>query len=245
MKCKRCGSILVKGQIICSVCDTDNSEQINLFNTYPQYNNEKESYPVDNTEENSYPQYNYEEDTQKKDKKNDKKKENNKKFNDLLFVLLMIIVLIFSLYFLNKNGNININKIVKRFNNKVYNEKVTTTKSVTKKSITTKSVTTTTINTTNSTSKLNSSNKHIIEFNKIQTSVLNNINKKAVVDCDDDCSYVYSYDTKKYDLKVINYDSHYLVEFYLLQKDDSLTNYCIKENDLVCSNDKISKKIFK
>ena len=230
MKCKRCGSILVKGQIICSVCDMDNSDQVSIFNTYPQYNDVQNNYQEEITDTSSYEEYSYEQD--KSVEKKTRVIKNKSGATDFLIIIVMVIILVTSLYLLNKNGKINLGKR----NNK------TTTRTTT---VLTTSKITTTSTTTITSDVINSNNENINVFKKLQNNVLNNINKKAVVDCDDDCSYVYSYDTSKYELNVSDNNTYYQIDLKVLSGDNSLKSSCLKENDLTCSEDKISKKIYK
>ena len=89
MKCKNCGSILVKGQIICSNCDAVNSVEtgVNDYNNY-----QKISY--NKTNQNDIDDQIYNNDFEKENLNNDEEinNKNNKNYIIAIFILIVVII---------------------------------------------------------------------------------------------------------------------------------------------------------
>ena len=89
MKCKNCGAILVKGQVICSNCDTINSNETDV-NDYSDY--QKISY--NKTNQNDIDDQIYNNDFEKENLNNDEEinNKNNKNYIIAIFILIVVII---------------------------------------------------------------------------------------------------------------------------------------------------------
>ena len=89
MKCKNCGSILVKGQVICSNCDTINPKETDV-NDYSNY--QKISY--NKTNQNDIDDQIYNNDFEKENLNNDEEinNKNNKNYIIAIFILIVVII---------------------------------------------------------------------------------------------------------------------------------------------------------
>ena len=118
MKCKNCGSILVKGQIICSNCDTVNSNEIDIkdYNNYP-----KTSFNKIN--ENDIDDQIYNDDFKKEniDSNEDIDNKNNKNYILAIFILVIVVIMLFFVakylvtYFKNDEESIKENEFLTKY----------------------------------------------------------------------------------------------------------------------------------
>ena len=91
MKCKNCGSILVKGQIICSNCDAVNSVEtgVNDYNNY-----QKISYNKTNKNDIDDQIYNNDFEKENISSKEDIDSKNNKNYIIAISILVMVVIVL-------------------------------------------------------------------------------------------------------------------------------------------------------
>lgn len=227
MNCKKCGAYLVSGQVICSNCDTDNSnylsEQPNYGQTQDtnvtqnnaeQYNSQDHQTLDDFNNQNqylnqtqsvsygSYSQLN----TNSFGMQNEVKQYTSNKKGRVFIIILVLVTAI-----------IGIKVFISRKDKGLEPDKG------------------------NVSSFINS-------YQMLQRQVKLKMLDNDVVSCDEDCKAVYDIDDEKYTFKVTDLDNYYKLEFELKSnyKDTQFTSKdCANLENTVCSKNIIIGRVYK
>ncbi len=224
MNCKKCGAPLAPEQVICSNCDTDNSQVLNQqsinefqsqnlqnnlsYNSQSQFNNQNDSNQYISQSQNLQNEYNASiNNNLESNPTNNANKKN---------IVMIIGIIIFVILLIPITIGIFIVISTKQINSQISKARI---------------------------------DSFVEEYQMLKKQVRLNMAEESDVVCNDNCEDYYDVDNKKYFFEVIDKGEFYELNFEVnkdLYGDFEFTNEsCSYLSDSICSENKITGKVYK